>query len=367
MKDYYQILGVPRDASDDEIKKAYRKLAHQYHPDKPGGDEKKFKEINEAYSVLSDKKKRAEYDKFGQVFEGGIPYGATEGEGFNWGPFSGFGFDFSSGGFEGFDFGDIFENFFGGGVKSRTKKEGERGNDIRITIDLSLEDAFKGLRREISFKTFVECQSCKGIGYDKSKGMKKCEHCGGGGEIKTSRRTFFGSFTQVSICPSCGGRGEIPNSVCPVCKGDGRVYGSRNVSFYIPPGVRSDEVIKVNEMGEAGKRGGKAGNLYIIINILPHKHFVRKGDDLYLKKEISVAQAFLGKKIEIKDIDGEIFDVVIPPASPLNEYLKVPKRGMKKLNGSRGDLYINFVLKTPRHLSSKAKKLLEELEKELEN
>jgi molecular chaperone DnaJ len=364
MKDYYKILGVPRDASDDEIKKAYRRLAHQYHPDKPGGDEKKFKEINEAYSVLSDKEKRAQYDKFGQVFEGGGFERKTD---FEWGPFSNFGFDFfTQENFQDFDLGDIFETFFGGGRAKKDKKVEERGSDIKIDFNITLEEAFWGGKKEIKFKTLVECKACNGLGYDKSKGTKKCEKCNGRGEIKVEKRTFFGSFTQISICNICHGKGEVPNSICNVCKGEGRIYGERIISFEIPPGIKDKEIIEIPQKGEAGKRGGAPGNLYIEINILPHKTFTRKGDDLYVKKEISILDALLGKEIEIKDISGETISVSIPPNFYLNESLKVPYKGMRKINGKRGDLFINFIVKTPKKLSSHAKKLLEELKKEME-
>jgi len=363
MKDYYQILGVPRDASDDEIKKAYRRLAHQYHPDKPGGDEKKFKEINEAYEVLSNKEKRAQYDKFGQVFEGGMPKGAGFNEG--WNPFSDFDFDFSTyRDVGGFGFEDIFEGIFGMG-NQRNKSYSSRGNDIEITFQISLEDAFRGLKKDLSFKTFITCEKCQGLGYDKVKGFKKCQKCGGNGKLKVERKTFFGTFTQITICPECHGKGEIPNAVCSSCKGEGRLYGTKNVTFIIPQGIKEGEIIKISKGGEAGLRGGESGDLYIRVNIFPHPFYTRKGDDLYLKKEINIAQAFLGYPIKIKDLNGEEFTVTIPPNFSLSEELKIPKKGMIKRNFNRGDLYIRFNLKTPKKISSKAKKLLEELNQEL--
>ena len=363
MKDYYQILGVPKNASEEEIKKAYRKLAHQYHPDKPGGDEKKFKEINEAYEVLSNKEKRAQYDKFGQVFEGGMPQGESGGR--NWNPFSNFGFDFSIyQDINDFGFEDIFEGIFGGGHQ-KSKSYSVRGNDIEINLQISLEEAFSGSKKDLNFKTFITCEKCGGLGYDQSKGFKKCPTCGGSGKLKIERKTFFGNFTQITTCSKCYGKGEIPNAPCSNCKGEGRIYGTKNVSFNIPGGIQDGEMIKIPKGGEAGLRGGIAGDLYIRIYILPHPLYTRKGDNLYLKKEINITQAFLGQPIKIKDINGEEFTVTIPPAFNLSEELKVPKRGMIKRNFGRGDLYIRFYLKIPKKISSQAKKLLEELNREL--
>jgi molecular chaperone DnaJ len=371
-KDYYKILGVSKAATEEEIKTAYRKLAHQHHPDKQGGNEAKFKEINEAYQILSNKEKRSQYDRFGQVFEGGMPGGA--------GPFPG-GFDFSGFGFggqpggQGFnwsaggepgDLNDIFETIFeqfGGGRRRQTYAQ---GSDVEIVQDISLEDAFRGLRRSLNFKTYLVCDACQGLGHDKTKGFSTCGICGGRGEINVERKTFFGQFAQVKTCPDCSGSGQIPKSPCSKCKGKGRTFGSKEVTVAIAPGVEDGQIIKINGAGEAGERQSSTGDLYVVVKIKPHSVFTRKKEDLYVTKDISVAEALLGKDIHMTDVSGEKFLVRIPGGFSLQEKMKVPHRGMPKFgSSSRGDLYISFDLKLPKHVSGKAKKLLEDLEGEL--
>lgn len=360
-KDYYKTLGVQKGASEEDIKKAYRKLAHQYHPDKPGGDEAKFKEINEAYQVLSNKEKRAQYDQFGQVFEGGAgpqggwnPYGA--------GGFGGFG---GNAGFD-VDLGDIFEGIFGGPFGGGARKPNRRGSDVEVTIQITLEDAFRGLKRDVSFKTFVHCDTCGGLGYDKAKGTKKCPTCGGKGQVRTERRTVFGNFAQVKACSACDGRGEIPNAVCSHCKGEGRVYGTKAVPVNVAPGIENGQVIKMTGAGEAGSKGGPAGDLYLVVRILPNSRFERKQNDLYTIKDVGLADVLLRKDMPMTDIGGETFTVSIPGGFSLKDKLKVPKRGMPKFGfGGRGDLYVTLNVKTPKSISSKAKKLIEELGGEL--
>lgn len=367
MDDYYKILGVTKNASDEEIKKAYRRLAHKYHPDKPDGDEKMFKKINEAYQVLSNKEKRAQYDRFGRVFStgGGPAYG---GEGFNWDNF-----DFGAGGNYRFDFGEdmfdlnsILENLFAnfGGSKRQTYTH---GSDIEITKEITLSEAFHGINSKVKFKTYIPCKFCQGLGYDKSKGFAGCSLCQGRGEVKEQRKTFFGHFAQIKTCPTCRGRGEVPNKICDVCGGSGRILGEREVAFEVSPGVEDGQLIKVKGAGETGERGGAKGDLYITIRIKPHPVFRREKADLYMTKEVKFTDALLGRKIRIKDISGEEFEVVIPQNFDFKDKLRVPGRGMPifGFGASRGDLYISFTLKTPKKLSAKAKKLLEDLEGEL--
>lgn len=362
MKDYYTILGVSKGAGDEDIKKAYRKLAHEHHPDKPGGNEAKFKEINEAYQVLSNKEKRAQYDRFGQVFEGGTAPGAGGGA---WNPF---GEGFSSWGFGGNAediediFGDIFGQFGGGRRKART-----RGADIEIAIQITLEDAFRGIQRDIQFKTNVACPVCGGLGYDKEKGAKKCTTCGGKGEVRVERRTILGNFSQVKACDDCGGSGEIPNAKCKNCGGEGRIFSTKTVSLNIAPGIEDGQVIKVAGGGEAGQKGNASGDLYVIIKVAPSATYVRKKNDLSATKNITLSDALSGREIPMTDVGGEKFTVKIPPGFSLNEKMTVPKRGMPKFGGGgRGDLFITFNLVLPKHLSAKAKKLLEDLEHELD-
>ena len=365
MKDYYQLLGVSKGASEEEIKKAYRTLAHRYHPDKAGGDETKFKEINEAYQVLSHKDKRAQYDQFGQVFEGGTgPQGAPGA----WNPFEGAAGFGGFGGNAGFDvdLGDIFEGIFGGSFGGGVRKTDRRGSDVEITIQITLEDAFRGLRRDISFKTFVRCEICGGVGYDKAKGAKKCATCGGKGQVRVERRTVLGNFSQVKDCAACDGRGEIPNAICSHCKGEGRVYDTKTIPVTIAPGIENGQVIKMSGGGEAGAKGSAAGDLYLVVRILPDGRFERKQNDLYVTKDINFAEVLLQKEIPMTDIGGEQFAVSLPSGFSLKDKMKVSKRGMPKFGfGGRGDLYITFNVKTPKSISSKAKKLIEELNEEL--
>ncbi len=362
-KDYYKILGVQKTASEEDIKKAFRRLAHQYHPDKAGGDESKFKEVNEAYQVLSDKQKRAQYDQFGQAFDGGAAGGWPGGFSGQGGPaWGGEGF----GGFE--DMGDlssmfesIFEQFGGSRHKTYT-----HGSDIELIEEISLEEAFRGVKKNVAFKTQVACGVCGGLGYDKAQGTKTCQTCGGKGQVREQKRTFFGNFSQVRDCPQCRGLGNIPNKICGECGGAGRVKKAKELTIEIAPGVADGQVLKVVKAGEAGERGAVAGDLYLVIRVRPHPVFVRKDNDLYMIKEIKFSDAFLKKEIKIKDIGGDDFMAAIPANWKINEKLRVGGHGMPGFGGrSRGDLYVQLEMKTPGHLSLKAKKLLEELDGEL--
>jgi len=367
MEDYYKTLGVSHDASEGEIKKAYRTLAHKYHPDKSGGDEKKFKEVNEAYQVLSDREKKAQYDRFGRVSEGipggGAPYGPGDfgfggpGGGFNWNV------DFGE---DMVDLGDILESVFGqfGGRRRQTYTH---GSDIEITQEITLEEAFHGMGRTINFKTYVSCTTCEGLGYDKSKGLVTCQVCQGRGEIKEQKRSFFGNFAQVKACPTCTGRGQVPELPCKTCKGAGRISGMKDITVDISPGVESGQIIKMKGAGEAGEKGGSSGDLYLIIRIKPHTIFSRSKNNLFITQEAHFTDALLGRKIKVKDINGEKFEVSIPQDFDVKEKLRILGRGMPVFGSAstRGDLYISFTLKTPKKISAKAKKLLEELEKEL--
>jgi len=375
-RDYYKILGINKNASEEEIKKAYRRLAHQHHPDKPGGDEKKFKEINEAYQTLSDKIKRANYDRFGTA----EPFGYAQG-----GPFGGFGQGQAWGGFpgggqpnwDGFGFntdedagdfaniGDIFESFFEGlGVKPR-RRTYERGSDLEIVEEISLEEAFRGAGKTVKLKTFVRCEPCKGQGADAKAGFATCSRCAGQGEIREQRKTFFGSFSQVKTCDTCRGSGQIPNKICPVCKGTGRIGAEREIKLDVLPGVEDGQLIKVSGAGEAGERGTAAGDLYVRIKVKPHPTFERRGADLVVKKELKVFDLLLGKRIEAPTISGGKINIEIPAHFNLKENLRISGEGMPRFGSyGRGDLLVNFTIKAPKKLNPKAKKILEELEEE---
>lgn len=357
--DYYEVLGVGRGASDAEIKSAYRKLAQKYHPDKSTGDEKKFKQINEAYQVLSNKDKRAQYDRFGKTFDSGAGFGAGGFDPRN------FGFDFN---FDGFssdfsDLGDIFESFFGSG---RRRKTYTRGSDIQLEQVITLEEAYTGVKKDLKFKTYVDCKECLGKGYFPKEGVKECEVCNGRGEVKEVRNTFFGAFQQVRTCENCFGTGEIPNKKCSRCK-NGRVLAEKVVNLEILPGISDGQIIKVASAGEAGERGASFGDLYIHVRIKPHEVFHREGDDLLMKKRVSFFDVFLRRKTEVVSLTGKKIEVDVPPGFNISSRLKVPGEGMPRFNRRGfGDLYLEMELNTPKKLSSKAKKLLEELEGEME-
>ncbi len=363
MKDYYSILGIQKTASEEEVKKAYRTLAHKHHPDKAGGNEAKFKEINEAYQVLSDKNKRAQYDRFGTADPmggfGGGNAGAQWGAGF---PGGMGGFDPSQFGDMG-DFGDIFESFFGGGQPRR--KTYEKGSDLEIQEQVTLEEAFGGTVKTVRLRTFVQCVKCSGKGAEPGSGFEKCTTCDGQGQIREQRRTFFGSFSQVKTCVKCHGSGEIPKKPCSVCKGAGRVEANRDINIDIVAGIDDNQIIKVKEMGEAGERGTAAGDLYVRVRVKPHAVFARHGADLIVTKELRLVDLLLGKAISVPIISGGTTMVEIPAGFNLKEHLRITGQGMPHINSrARGDLLVNFVIKAPKKPNSKERDLLEKLEKE---
>jgi len=373
-KDYYQTLGVSRDASEEEIKKAYRKLAHKHHPDK-GGDEKKFKELNEAYQVLSDKEKKAQYDKFGRVFEGAP--GAGPGSDFQWAwGKPDFDFEFGFG-----DLGEMFEDMFGFGAPRR-RKDVKKGKNIEVEIEIPLEDTLNGREREITLKKLISCSRCQGKGAEPGTPIKECFSCRGKGEVQQIRKTPFGSFTRVATCPECGGEGFRPEKPCNVCQGEGRVKEEEDIRIFIPAGVDSNQVIKVEGKGDAGRKGGKPGDLYVRIFVRPHPIFKRKGDDLYILLPISFSQAALGGEIEVPTLGGSTrssteFSRMSSPQGGKKILLRVPEgiesgkilrisgKGIPHFSGyGRGDMYVELVVKTPKKLTKKQKELFEQLRKE---
>lgn len=355
MKDYYQILGISRNASPEEIKKVYRKLAHKYHPDK-GGDEKKFKEINEAYQVLSDKEKRAQYDQFGRVFEGGIPEGFDFG--WAWGK-PGMDFEFEFG-----DLGEMFEEFFGFGRPKR-RRDLKRGKDIEIEMEIPLEATLKGSEKEITLYKQILCSRCEGTGAEPKTKINECFSCRGTGQVQQIKRTFFGSFTRYTICPECGGEGQRPEKPCNVCKGEGRIRGDEDIKISIPAGIDTNQMIKIEGKGNAGKRGGKPGDLYVRFFVKAHPTFKRKGDDLYLRSQISFSQAALGDEIEIPTLEGTKILLKIPSGTESGKILRISGKGLPHFSGyGRGNLYVELIVKTPKRLTKEQKKLLEQLRKE---
>ena len=355
--DYYKILGVPQNASSEEIKKAFHRMAHKYHPHK-GGDEKKFKEINEAYQVLSNKEKRAQYDKFGRVFEGAGP-----GFGFNWAwgnPAGSNNVEFDVG-----DLGEIFGDFFGFGGRRSQKKDIKKGKSIRIDIELSLEDVFKGIEKEIILSKQILCSRCEGRGGEPNSSIKECFSCRGTGEVQEVKKTLLGSFTQWTVCPECGGEGQRPENPCNVCKGEGRVKGEETVKIFIPAGVDSNQVIKVEGKGGAGKRGGSAGDLYLRIFVKEHPVFKRQGDDLFIFHPINFSQAVFGDEIEILTLDSKKISLKVPAGTESGKILRVSGKGISRFSGyGRGNLYVQLVVKTPKKLSKEQKELLKKLKEE---
>ena len=365
MKDYYSILGIQKTASEDEIKKAYRKLAHQHHPDKAGGNEAKFKEINEAYQVLSDRSKRAQYDRFGTAEPmGGFPGGGAGfgNAGAQWGGFGGF--DPSQFGDMG-GFGDIFESFFEGmGVQPR-RKTYERGADLEVQEQVTLEEAFAGTVKTVRLRTLVQCAKCGGKGAEPGSGFEKCVTCDGQGQVREQRRTFFGSFSQVKMCVKCHGAGEVPKKPCGACKGVGRVEASREVGIDIVAGIDDNQLIKVKGMGEAGERGTAAGDLYVRVRVKPHAVFARHGSDLLVAKELRPIDLLLGRPIAVPVISGGTTTAEIPAGFNLKENLRIVGQGMPHIGSrSRGDLLVSFTIKAPKKPGAKEKELLERLEKE---
>lgn len=361
MKDYYKILGVSSNASSEDIKKAYYKLAHKYHPDK-GGDEKKFKEINEAYQVLSDKGKRAQYDQFGRVFEGGTEPGFD----FTWAwgrPHGDFGFDgFDMGGFG--DLSQIIDEIFGFGAPRR-KRDLKRGKDIEITVEIPLEATLKNQEKEITLSKMITCSRCQGTGAEPGTKIKECFSCRGTGQVQQVRRTFLGSFTRYTVCPECGGEGNRPEKPCNVCKGEGRIKGEEKIKIFIPAGIDTNQVITLKGKGGAGRRGGRAGDLYVRILVKEHPIFDRKGDDLYIEVPISFSQAALGDEIEMPTLGGKDILLKVPRGTQGGKVLRVSGKGIPHFSSQgRGNLYVKLIVKTPKKLTKKQKELFEKLKQE---
>ena len=352
-KDYYDILGVNKSASKDEIKKAYRTTAFKYHPDKNPGDkaaEEKFKEASEAYSVLSDDKKKANYDQFGHAaFEGG-----SGGGGFS-------GFDTSS-------FSDIFEDFFsdftGGSSRGSSRRSsGNRGNDLRYDVSISLEDAYKGLDKKILYTTYKKCNSCKGSGAEPGSKPVECDYCDGRGKVRSNQ----GFFTVQQTCPQCDGYGETISKACSTCRGNGKVQSEENVSVKIPKGVDDGTRIRLAGKGEAGSKAAGNGDLYLFISVQNHSLFKRSEENLFFELPIGFADAALGATIEVPCIDGSKVKVKIPAGTQYGKQLRLKEKGMPILRrNSYGDLYIRIIPEVPVSLTKRQKEILEEF-KDLEN
>jgi molecular chaperone DnaJ len=356
MKDYYEILGVNKSASEDDIKKAFRKMAHKYHPDKGGGNEAKFKEASEAYATLSDKNKRAQYDTHGHAFAGG-------GGGQNTGGFGDFDFSQFQGGFNGqggveFDMGDVFGEFFGGG-SSRARA---RGRDISIDIELSFRDSIFGVERRVLISKIGTCATCAGTGAKHGSKMKSCATCNGKGEIRETRNTFFGTFATARTCPTCHGRGEAPETPCPTCRGEGVAKQQEEIHISVPAGVSDGEMIRMPSRGEAAPRG-TSGDLYVKLHVKADQAFSREGNNLITALHIKLTDAILGGSYRIHTLDGEE-SVIVPSGVVHGEMIRVRGKGVPHGRGVRGDLLVRVDVEFPKKLSKRAREIVEQLRSE---
>ncbi len=344
-REYYEVLGVGRDATAEEIRGAFRKLAFKYHPDRnrDDGAEEKFKELNEAYEVLSDTDKRAAYDRFG--------HGASEGS--------------IGRGFEGFDFGgfgDIFEAFFGGATTA-ARRAPQRGVDLHQGITITLEEAVFGCEKEISILRTENCSLCHGIGSSPNTQPKRCPNCDGSGQVRRVQQSIFGRFTNISTCPQCQGEGRIITDPCPQCRGIGREKCQRNISVKIPAGVEDSSRIRLSSEGDVGIRGGPSGNLYLDVSVREHKFFRRDGDDILYELPINFVQAALGAEVEVPTLDGNAI-LKIPAGSQTGRVLQLKNKGAYRLSGrGRGDQLVKLLVVTPDSLTKRERELFEEMAK----
>ena len=352
--DYYQILGVSKNASPEEIKKAYRSLSKEWHPDKHKGDkaaEEKYKQINRAYEALSDPKKKQAYDQFGN--EDGPQFG---GGGFGQGPFgSAQGASFGGG------FSDIFETFFGGSRGGRPRDE--RGRDAEVAIEIALEESFHGITKTIRLRKFVACETCKGSGDTEGSSKVTCKTCGGTGQVVRTVQSFFGTLQQSTLCDTCAGAGKVSEKPCKTCAGEGRVQGSEEISVEVPAGIDTGQRLRIRGKGEAGRHGAPAGDLYVEIAVKRDSRFERRGDDLLLEIAVPVTDAVLGGEVTMKTFEDPV-TLKIPAGTQPNQILRVKGKGMPVLNTSRrGDLYVTVNVEVPARLSRSERKLWEELKK----
>jgi len=354
-QDYYQTLGVPKSASADEIKKAYRKLAMQYHPDRNPGNkeaEAKFKQATEAYEVLKDEQKKAAFDQYGHsAFEQG-GFGGGQGQG----GFNDFSDIFSS-------FGDIFGDLGGGGKRKRSSAL--RGSDIRYNSEITLEEAFLGVSKKVSFSIASTCGTCNGSGAEGASKPEDCGTCRGSGKIRAQQ----GFFIVERTCTSCNGVGQVIKNKCKTCGGQGRVDKEKTLSVKIPAGVEDGNRIRLSGEGEAGARGGQAGDLYVFISIKNHKFFERKNNDIFCEIPIKMTTAALGGSVEIPTIDGIAAKLTIPEGTQTNDQFRLKSKGMTVINsgGRRGDMYVKIFVETPVKLSAEQKSLMAQLDKSIDN
>ena len=360
-QDYYETLGVDKSASADEIKKAFRKLAVQYHPDKTGGDDTKFKEVNEAYEVLKDQQKRQRYDQFGHAGVGGSAGGGSPFEGFDFGGFGGAGgqnvhFDFGDGGL-----GDIFGQFFGGGSGAGREARARRGNDVETSVTLDFTEAVFGVEKKLGLEMLDECSHCHGERAEPGHAMKTCEACKGSGQIPRVMNTMFGQIQQSVVCQTCEGRGRIPEKACSVCRGSGTERRKQTITLKIPAGIDDGATIRLKERGEA-VAGGAKGDLYVHIRVRADKTFTREGDIILSEEHVSMIDASLGAEIEVETVDGKV-RMKVPAGTQSGTDFKLSGHGVPHPGrDSRGPHIVSVIVDTPTKLSKKQKELLEQFQ-----
>ena len=353
-KDYYSLLGVPKDASEEDIRKAFRKLAKEHHPDMTGGDAEKFKEINEAYQVLSNKDKRAKYDRFGPGFEqmgGGNPFGGFGG---------GAQFDFGNAGdVFGDIFGGAFGDIFGGGGASRGPK---RGRHIEMDLKVTFLEAAFGVEKNITLRKELKCDACHGSGAEKDSKLVECKTCHGSGQVRRIQQTILGSFQSVAVCSDCEGQGRRPEKACKACGGEGIVKGQKEISIKVPAGINDGEILRVSGEGEAMPHGGASGDLYLTVRIAPDKRFARDGFDVTSIAELPFSTAALGGSITVETIDGPV-ELKIPAGTPTGQVFRLKNRGIPFLKRSgRGDHHVEVIVQVPTKLTKGQRKALEDWE-----
>ena len=353
-RDYYEVMGIPKNASDDEIKKAYRKLAKQYHPDLNPGDktaEARFKEVNEAYEVLSDSDKRARYDQFGHA---GVDPNFGGGAAGN--PFSG-----------DFDFGDIFSSVFGGGFggfggRQANPNAPRRGSDAEAVIEVSFEEAAKGCKKTVSYQRIEDCADCHGSGAKPGTSPHTCQSCHGSGQVRVSQRTPFGVVQTMRTCDKCKGKGKIIDSPCKSCGGSGKVRRQKTLEINVPAGVADDQLLRVSGQGNAGMNGGPSGDLLLAIRVHPHPIFERKGNDIWCEIPITFTQAALGAEVIVPTLDGDVSYQIHEGTQP-GDIFKLKNKGIENLTGrGRGDQFVKMTIEVPKNLTKEQKDILQQFE-----
>lgn len=352
-RDYYEVLGVQKGASDDEIKKAYRACAKKYHPDLHPGDkecEEKFKEVNEAYEVLSDSDKKARYDQFGHA---GVDSNYGAGAGGAGSPFG-----------QGIDIDDIFSSFFGGfgGRRSNNANAPMRGSDIETTVYISFEEAAKGCKQTINYSCVTTCDDCHGTGAQPSTSPKTCSSCGGSGRVTINQRTPFGVVQTQRTCDACHGRGKIVDNPCKKCGGSGKQRKNKTVDVTIPAGIKDQQILNVSGRGNSGTNGGPAGDLHVYVNVRPHPVFERRGDDVWCEVPITFTQAALGADVVVPTLDGKVSYTVREGTQP-GDVFRLKGKGIQRLGGrGRGDQYVRVTVEVPKNLNGKQKELIKQLD-----